>query len=67
MCRWMGSHFHEWGCNFMGTHIFLDLGYQKIEVGRELKMKTDFDFIKFNQCVNSFQDDRVKRIFKVDA
>ena len=30
------------------------------------KIFTSF-FFKFNQCVNSFQDDLVKRLYKVDA
>ena len=43
----------------MGSHIFRDLGYQKIKVGRIYKWD-DFYYINFNQCVNSFQDDLVK-------
>ena len=43
----------------MGSHIFRDLGYQKIKVGRIYKWD-DFCYINFNQCVNSFQDDLVK-------
>ena len=50
----------------MGSHIFWGLGHQKIQVGRDLKMGR-FYFIEFNQCVNSLQDDLVKRLYKVDA
>ena len=72
MCRWMGSHFHGWihynGVAFLlellgWNRTFLGLGDQKIQVGRDLKWE-DFYFIKFNLCVNSFQDDLVKRLYK---
>ena len=71
MCRLMGSHFHRWidynGVAFclelLGWNRTWDLGDQKIQVGRDLKWE-DFYFIKFNQCVNSFQDDLVKRLYK---
>ena len=43
----------------MGSHM-------KIQVGKDLKMGR-FYFIKFKQCVNSLQDDLVKRLYKVDA
>ena len=32
-----------------------------------IKKWEDFYFIKFNQCVNSFHDDLVKRLYKVDV
>ena len=47
----------------LGWNRTWDLGDQKIQVGRDLKWE-DFYFIKFNQCVNSFQDDLVKRLYK---
>ena len=29
--------------------------------------REEFYFIKLNQCVNSFQDDLVERLYKTDA
>ena len=51
----------------MRLHIFRGLGDQKIQVGRDLKMGRFYFIIKFSQCVNSLQDDHVKRLYKVDA
>ena len=34
---------------------------------RKLREVQTFYVIKFNRCVNSFQDDQVKRLYKVDA
>ena len=45
----------------MELHIFGIWGIRKL---REVQT---FYFIKFNRCVNSFQDDQVKRLYKVDA
>ena len=50
----------------MRLHIFRGLGDQKIQVGKDLKMGR-FYFIKVSQCVNSLQDDHIKRLYKVDA
>ena len=48
----------------MESHIFRSLGNQKISVCRDLKMGRFFaDIVKFNQCVNSYQDD----LYKGDA
>ena len=45
----------------MGSHIFRSLGHQNISVCRDLKMGRFFaDIVKFNQCVNSYQDDLYK-------
>ena len=48
----------------MGSHIFRSLWDQKIPVCSDLKMGRFFaDIVKFNQCVNSYQDD----LYKEDA
>ena len=76
MCCWMGSHFNGWiDYNGSGVAFSLELlewdrtfsGFedQKIQVGRNLKIGRFF--LKFNQCVNSFQDDVVKWFYKADA
>ena len=41
----------------MGSHIFGIWGIRNLKMGRLL----------LRQCVNSFQDDLVKRLYKVDA
>ena len=44
------------------------MGNQKIQVDRDLISNGKiFHFVQFNQCVNSFRDDLVKRLYKVDA
>ena len=74
MCRWMESNFHGWvNCNRVAFSLellewdrtFSGFGDQKIQVGRDFKMGRFF--LKFNQCVNSFQDDVVKWLYKADA
>ena len=45
----------------MDLHIFGIWGIRKFREART------FYFIKFNRCVNSFQGDLVKRLYKVDA
>ena len=46
------------------SNIFRSLGHQKISVCRDLEMGRFFaDIVKFNQCVNSYQDD----LYKEDA
>ena len=62
----MGSHLHGW-IDYNGVAFSLEsLEYKKIQVERDLKMGR-FYFIKFNQCVNAFQDDLVKSFYKVDV
>ena len=58
----------------MGSQILGIWGIRKFQVGTDLKIRRFllkrgycFYFIKFNQCVNSFLDDLVKRLYKVDA
>ena len=72
----MRSHFHE--CVFFNRAefslellewdltFFLDLGNQKRQVGKDLKMGR-LRFIKLNQYVSSLHDGLVKRLYKVDA
>ena len=50
----------------MGSHIFGIWEIRKFRWVGILKWD-DFCFIKFNQCVKSFQNDLVKRLYKVDA
>ena len=73
MCRMGGggeSHFHS-SINYHNNEVarsleFSDFGGSRFsQVG--IKKWEDFYFIKFNQCVNSFHDDLVKRLYKVDA
>ena len=75
ICRWMGSLFHGWigyyGVAFirltrMEPHIFGIWGIRNFRLVGILKWE-DFCFIIFNQCVNSFQYELVKRLYKVDA
>ena len=62
MCRWMGSHFHDWQ-DYYGVVYFQDFGVRKLRS----RKKKDLHHIKFNKCASSFQDDQVKRFYKVDA
>ena len=62
MCGWMGSHFHDW-VDYYGVAYFQDFGVRRL---RSVKKK-DLHHIKFNKCASSFQDDQVKRLYKVDA
>ena len=52
----------------MGSNIFGIWGIRNsVRYGLKTKWE-DLYFIKFyNQCVNSFQDDLVKRLYNVDA
>ena len=45
----------------MGSPIFGIWGIRKFGYGGILKWE-DFYFIKFNHCVNSYQDDLAKRL-----
>ena len=58
MCRWMESHFHGWIDNNGASE---NSGRYRFKNGKNVY------FIKFNKCVNSSQDDLVKRLYKVDA
>ena len=49
----------------MGPHIFGIWGIRKFRLVGILKWK-DFYFINFNQCVNSFQYELVKRLYEVE-
>ena len=62
MCGWMGSHFHDW-IDYYGVTYFQDFGVRKL---RNVKKKYLHN-IEFNKCASSFQDDQVKRRYKVDA
>lgn len=50
----------------MGSHIFGILGVRKLRLIGIQKWE-DIYYIKFNKCVNSFQDHLVNRFYKVDA
>ena len=49
----------------MGRHIFGIWGIRKFRLVGILKWE-DIYFINFNQCVNSFQYELVKRLYKVE-
>ena len=76
MCRWMGSHFHGWidynGIAFSlesqeSGHTFSGFGEPDNSGREEFKNGKIIYFVKFNPYVNSFRDDLVKRLYKVDA
>ena len=48
----------------MGSHIFGILGVRK---NITVIIREDFYYIMCNKCANSFRDDLVKRLYKVDA
>ena len=50
----------------MGTHL-VGIGGSENSGKEGFKKGKIFNFIKFNQCVNSSQDDLVKGICKVNA
>ena len=54
----MESHFHGWIDNNGASENSGRYGFKN---GKNVY------FIKFNKCVNSSQDDLVKRLYKVDA
>ena len=62
MCCWMGLYFHDWK-DYYEVAYFQDFGVRKL---RSVKKK-DLHHIKFNKYTSSFQDDLVKRLYKVDA
>ena len=73
----LGSHFNDWidhnGAAFsivtrMGPHIFGILRPSAENYGRKgFKNGRFFSTLILNKCVNSFKDDLVERLYKIDA
>ena len=75
MCRWMGSHFHNW-INYCacGVALLKELlewgctfsGFWESENSGMWGFKSR-KIYKFNKLVSLFQDDQVKRLYNVDV